>query len=166
MMIDDPAAAAEQAGDAAAVAGAAAEVAADAAADAAAEPAIDPNALIAADVAIATEQEATERARIDARAAVKIAELQQEEPPWLNDIRECLTRLETMLAAMASPSQSTPAPSIEIIQDSPTIVEGENPGANVAGPEAAAAEVEAEVVPEAVAEAPAPAPARRGPRWI
>jgi hypothetical protein len=167
MMPDDPAVAAETAAAAAAVAGTAAEVAAEAAKDAAEQPALDSNAVIAAEVAIASEEEATERARIAGRTEIKIAELQQEEPSWLNDIRACLTRLETMVAeAMAaSRPSSTPQPSVAVITDSPTIVEGENNAASEAGLAAAETEPEAAVEPEAVMEPPAQ-PARPARRWI
>lgn len=166
MIIDDPVIAAEHA---AAVAEHAADAAADAAVAAAAEPPQpNPDALIAADVAIATEQETTERARIEGRTAVRIAELQQEEPPWLNDIRASLTRLETTLEALiANPLQSTPQPSVVITQDSPTTAAAPNSAASEGGLAAVEPDPEpAAVEPEAVAPEPAAAPARRGPRWI
>lgn len=156
--------AADAARDAAAVAQVAAG-AAERAAENAAEPEIDPNALIAADVAIAQQQEETERARIAARAEVKIAELQTEEPPWLSSIQASLTRLEERIEELANRQSSTPA-IINAIATEPVAEppEPENLGAAEAAPEEAPTEqnpAEPEPEPE-----PAAAPARQRRRWI
>lgn len=122
---------------------------------------VDPNTLIQADVEIARQQEETERARIDARMAVKIAEINAENQEWRNNIQECLTRLEAKIEAMENRQSSTPPITIVTEPEAPTIVET----APESEPEPESADpmpVNPEVVdPEP--EAPAARPRRR---WI
>lgn len=158
--------------DAAAAADRAADAAQDAAiAAAAVPPQPNPADIIAADVAIAQEQEATERARIEARTAVKIAELQNEEPAWLNDLRACLTRLEMGMAALleagTSQQSSTPAPSAEttVIVEPKAPVITEQAGAIAEAPAAESGEVTLESNAVQDQNNP-PAPARPRRRWI
>ena len=160
-MIDD----ATEAIDAAAIAVQSAEAAlAEAAlADAAAAPQPSPDAQLAADMAIGHELEETERERIRARTEIKLAEIQAAEPPWLVEIRECLVRLETMVAAM-SLTQSTQPPSVAIVEPPAPVVTTE-PVAIVETP----AEPAVAVATPASPEVPVPAaaePARRKSRWI
>lgn len=122
---------------------------------------VDPNALIHADVEIARQQEETERARIDARMAVKIAEINAENDAWRNAIQASLASLETRVAAMENHQSSTPAITIVTEPEAPTIVE------TAPEPEP---EPESDdpmpVSPEAVAPAPEAPAARPRRRWI
>lgn len=155
--IDDATAAAEIAADAATVAANAAL-----AAEAAAEPQIDPNALLAADVEIARIEGETERARIEARAETRIAELNAEEPAWLNDMRASLARMEAMLAMLQSSTPPTTAVTMVAEPAAPVVVENAEGGG---APAVVETETQPAVEPsEQQAEAPVPAPRR--PRWI
>ena len=158
--MDDAALAAKDAAVAAEVAAGAAERAAEAS-----EMQPDPNALIEADVAIAREEEETKRARIAANAQVEIAELNQQEPSWLSDIREFLARMEARMEIIESRLSSTPPASV-IVENNQ--VPKPDPSSEVVE-DRREAEIEppaeAEVEPEQVEPEPqAPAKPRR--RWI
>lgn len=168
--VEDSGNAAAVAADAAADAAAAATAAAIDAATATPQP--NPADIIAADTEIARQQEETERTRIEARARVRIAELQNEEPPWLSDIRAFLIRLEDLLTALtaAAPERhqsSTPLPSagttVVVQPEAPTVVE------QAGAIDEAPAGDGAVVMPESLADQGQnnpPAPARAKPRWI
>ena len=69
-------------------------------------------------------EEATKQARIAANAQIQIAELQSEEPSWLSEIRNCLSRIEVMLTALSTPPASEKEVTVVM---PPPIVESPSP---------------------------------------
>ena len=125
------------------------------------EPELDPNRLIEADVQLQREEQETERARIAARTAVKIAQINAEEPPeWQNAIQECLTRLTALEAMMiANQQSSTPTQSTVVVTEPEAPIVEET---TIEEPP----EESAEVTPEPREAPEAEAPARPRRRWI
>lgn len=126
--------------------------------------------LIRADVDIVAQEQQTERAAIEARAAVRIAEAANEEPIWLADLKASLARMEEAITALATATiiqaaePSTPQPSVTVVTEptAPVVTEPV-----VAGEENAVAMPESHAV-AAPAEVPAEAPVipvRRPRRW-
>ena len=126
-----------------------------------AEPELDPNRLIEADVQLQREEQETERARIAARTAVKIAQIEAEEPPeWQNAIQECLTRITALEAMVANRQSSIPT------QSTVVITEPEAPIVETPEPEPEHPEESEEAMPENQGVPEVEGPPKRKRRWI